>query len=41
LLAFTRRHRESLKQAPDLDFKRWPSDATFLYLFNQANLKEI
>ncbi|QPN61383.1 hypothetical protein H8F24_09285 [Synechococcus sp. CBW1002] len=23
-----------------LDFKRWPSDATFLYLFNKAHLQE-
>jgi hypothetical protein len=32
LEAFARRHREALNQALNLDFKRWPSDATFLYL---------
>lgn len=37
---FARRHREALNQALDLDFKRWPSDATFLYLFNKAHLQE-
>jgi len=40
LEAFARRHREALNQALDLDFKRWPSDATFLYLFNKAHLEE-
>ena len=40
LEAFARRHREALNQALDLDFKRWPSDATFLYLFNKAHLQE-
>jgi hypothetical protein len=29
-----------LNQAPGLNFKRWSSDATFLYLFNQANLQQ-
>jgi hypothetical protein len=29
-----------LNQALDLNFKRWPSDATFLYWFNQANLQQ-
>jgi len=29
-----------LNQALGLNFKRWPSDATFLYLFNQANLQQ-
>jgi hypothetical protein len=40
LEAFARRHREVLNLALDLDFKRWPSDATFLYLFNKAHLHE-
>ena len=40
LEAFARRHREALIQALGLDFKRWPSDATFLYLFNKAHLQE-
>jgi len=40
LVAFARRHREALNQALDLDFKLWPSDATFLYLFNKAHLQE-
>jgi hypothetical protein len=40
LEAFAKRHREALNQALDLDFKRWPSDATFLYLFNKAHLQE-
>ncbi|MCP9823792.1 transposase family protein [Cyanobium sp. L1E-Cus] len=38
--AFARRHRKALNQALGLDFKRWPSDATFLYLFNKANLQQ-
>ena len=40
LEAYARRHREALNQALGLDFKRWPSDATFLYLFNKAHLQE-
>jgi hypothetical protein len=40
LEAFARRHRETLNQALGLDFKRWPSDTTFLYLFNKAHLQE-
>lgn len=40
LEAFARRHREALNQALGLNFKRWPSDATFLYLFNKAHLQE-
>jgi hypothetical protein len=40
LEAFAKRHREALNQALGLDFKRWPSDATFLYLFNKAHLQE-
>jgi hypothetical protein len=40
LEAFARRHRQALNQALALDFKRWPSDATFLYLFNKAHLQE-
>ena len=39
LEAFAKRHRPVLNQALGLNFKRWPSDATFLYLFNQANLQ--
>ena len=37
LEAFARRHREVLNEALGLDFKRWPSDVTFLYLFNKAH----
>jgi hypothetical protein len=33
LEAFARRHREALNQSLGMDFKRWPSDATFLYLY--------
>lgn len=48
LEAFARHHREALNQALGLNFKRWPSDATFLYLFrfaeadgyNKAHLQE-
>jgi hypothetical protein len=40
LEAFAKRHREALNQALGLDFKRWPSDATFLYLFNKAHLQD-
>ena len=40
LEAFARRHREQLNEALGLDFKRWPSDATLLYLFNKAHLQE-
>ncbi|MFM7238640.1 MAG: ISAs1 family transposase [Cyanobium sp.] len=40
LEAFAKRNREPLNQALDLDFKRWPSDATFLYLFNKSHLQE-
>jgi hypothetical protein len=36
---FARRHREALNQALGLEYKRWPSDATFLYLFNKAHLQ--
>jgi len=36
LEAFARRHREVLNEALGLDFKRWPSDATFLYLYRFA-----
>jgi hypothetical protein len=39
LEAFARR-RETLNQAPGLEFKRWPSDASFLYLFNRAHVQE-
>ncbi len=37
---FARRHREAFNEALGLDFKRWPSDATFLYLFNKAHLQQ-
>ena len=37
---FACRHREALSQPLGMDFKRWPSDATFLYLFNKAHLQE-
>jgi hypothetical protein len=40
LEAFAKRQREALNQALGLNFKRWPSDATFLYLFNKAHLLE-
>jgi len=40
LEAFAKRHREDLNQALGVDFKRWPSDATFLYLFNKAHLQQ-
>jgi hypothetical protein len=33
---FARRHREALNQALGLDYQRWPSDATFLYLYRCA-----
>ena len=36
LEAFARRHREALNQALGLNLKRWPSDATFLYLYRFA-----
>lgn len=40
LESFAERHREVLNQALGLNFKRWPSDATFLYLFNKAHLQQ-
>jgi hypothetical protein len=40
LEAFAKRHREALNHALGLNFKRWASDATFLYLFNKAHLQE-
>lgn len=40
LEAFAERHREVLNQALGLNFKRWPSDATFLYLFNKTHLQQ-
>ena len=40
LEAFAKRHREQLNQALGLNFRRWPSDATFLYLFNKAHLQQ-
>jgi hypothetical protein len=33
---FARRHREAFNEALGLDYKRWPSDATFLYLYRYA-----
>jgi len=39
LETFARRHREALNEALGLHFKRWPSDATFLYLLNKAHLQ--
>jgi hypothetical protein len=40
LEAFAKRHRAALNDAFGLNFKRWPSDATFLYLFNKAQLQD-
>ncbi|QNG26981.1 hypothetical protein H0O21_12515 [Synechococcus sp. HK01-R] len=40
LEAFAKRHRETLNQTLGLNFKRWPTDATFLYLFNKAHLEQ-
>ena len=40
LEAFAERHREVLNQSLGLNFKRWPSDATFLYLFNKTHLQQ-
>jgi len=40
LEAFARRHREALDQELGLNFKRWPTDATFLYLFNKPHLEQ-
>ena len=40
LEAFAKRNRDVLNQVLGLNFKRWPSDATFLYLFNKAHLQE-
>jgi len=40
LEAFAKRHRAALNHELGLDFKRWPSDATFLYLFNKTHLQE-
>ena len=40
LEAFARRHQVALNKTLGLDFKRWPSDATFLYLFYKAHLQE-
>jgi hypothetical protein len=39
LEAFAKRYRQEFNQALGMDFKRWPSDATFLYLFNKAHLQ--
>ena len=36
LEAFTKRHRQDFNQVLGMDFKRWPSDATFLYLYRFA-----
>jgi hypothetical protein len=40
LEAFAKRHRDVLNQALGVNFKPWPSDATFLYLFNTAHLQQ-
>jgi hypothetical protein len=45
---FARRHRSTINQSLGLDLKRWPTDATFLYLYrfaegfayNKAHLRE-
>ncbi len=37
---FARRQRDALNHALGLEYKRWPSDATFLNLFNKARLQE-
>lgn len=39
LESFARRQREVLNEARYLNFKRWPSGATILYLFYKANLQ--
>jgi hypothetical protein len=36
LEAFAKRHRQEFNQVLGMDFKRWPSDATFLYLYRFA-----
>ena len=36
---FARRHREALNQALGLRYRRWPSDASYLYLLNKAHLQ--
>jgi hypothetical protein len=36
---FARRHLEAFNQALGLEYRRWPSDATFLYLFKKAHLQ--
>ena len=41
LEAFAKRHQKALNQALGLNFKRWPSDATSLYLFNKAHLQAL
>jgi hypothetical protein len=38
--AIAKRHREALNQAMGLNFKPWPSDATFLYLLKKAHLQQ-
>jgi hypothetical protein len=40
LESFTEQHREVLNQALGLNLKRWPSDATCLYLTNKTRLQE-
>jgi hypothetical protein len=37
---FAKRHRAPLNDALGLNLKRWPPDATFLSLFNKAQLQE-
>jgi hypothetical protein len=40
LEAFAKRHHEVLNEVLGLNLKRWPTDATFLYLFNKAHLQQ-
>ena len=40
LEAFAKRHREVLNEVLGLNCKRWPTDATFLYLFSKAQLQQ-
>ena len=40
LEALARRHRGVLNKTLGLEFKRWPSDATFRYMFKKAHLQE-
>ena len=40
LEAIAKRHREALNQSLGFNFKRLPSDATVLYLFDKDHLQE-